>query len=97
MNYCPRCGEKIDDHGYACSKCGYKLNNYDEDSGHIGWGILGYFIPLAGLIIYLALFDSKPRTAKMAGKGALISVIVHAVLIILFFTLFIYFIGYLRG
>ena len=44
------------------------------DSGNIGWGVLGCCIPLAGLILFLVWKDQKPKTAKMAGIGALISV-----------------------
>lgn len=43
------------------------------DSGSIGWGILGFLIPLAGLILFLVWKNSKPRCAKVAGIGALIS------------------------
>ena len=89
MHYCPNCGREVDPNAYVCLNCGFKLkdNGYD-DSGNIGWGILGYFVPLAGLVLFIALKDTKPRTAKMAGKGALISVIVHTILSILFFILF---------
>lgn len=46
-----------------------------EDTGSIGWGILGFFIPIVGLILFLVWNSSKPRNAKSAGIGALASVI----------------------
>lgn len=46
------------------------------DSGSIGWGVLGFCIPIVGLILFLVWKDQKPRTAKVAGIGALISVVV---------------------
>ena len=45
-----------------------------SDNGGIGWGLLGCCIPLAGLILFLVWKDTKPKTAKAAGIGALVSV-----------------------
>ena len=46
------------------------------DSGSIGWGVLGFFIPLVGLILFLVWKDTKPNSAKVAGIGAIIGVVV---------------------
>lgn len=46
------------------------------DSGSIGWGVLGFCIPIVGLILFLVWKDQKPRTAKVAGIGALVGVII---------------------
>lgn len=46
------------------------------DSGSFGWAILGFFIPLVGLILWLVWKDEKPKCAKMAGVGALVSVVI---------------------
>ena len=40
------------------------------DSGNIGWAILGFLIPLAGVILFLVWRNTKPQTAKMAAIGA---------------------------
>ena len=53
------------------------------DNGGFGWGLLGFCIPLVGLILYLVWKGEKPRTAKAAGKGALISVIIYVVFYVL--------------
>ena len=53
-----------------------------EESG-IGWGILGFFIPLAGLVLFLVWKDTKPKSSKAAGVGALISVGVSVTLSII--------------
>ena len=50
------------------------------DSGSIGWAVLGFVIPLVGLILYLVWRDQKPKSAKMAGIGALVSVLLGVVL-----------------
>lgn len=43
-----------------------------NDSGSIGWAVLGFFIPIVGLILFLVWNKTKPQCAKMAGIGALI-------------------------
>lgn len=61
-------------------------NQYQQnvvDNGGFGWALLGFCIPLVGLILFLVWKDTKPRTAKSAGKGALVSVIVSAVIYII--------------
>ena len=45
-----------------------------NDSGSIGWGILGFLFPIVGLILFLIWKDTKPKSAKIAGIGALVSV-----------------------
>ena len=54
------------------------------DSSSFGWGLLGFFIPLAGLILYLVWKDEYPLRAKSAGKGALAAVIVYVVIVVLY-------------
>ena len=44
------------------------------DNGGFGWGLLGCCIPVVGLILFLVWRDTKPKTAKVAGIGALVSV-----------------------
>lgn len=84
--YCRNCGAEIDDKAVICPKCGVAQNDVQTagaDNGGFGWGLLGFCIPLVGLILFLVWKDTKPKTSKAAGKGALISVIVGAVLYVL--------------
>lgn len=61
----------------------------DEDKKSIGFNILSFFIPLAGLIIFLVKKDEKPIQAKSAGKCAIAGVVVSIVLSVLaFLTVF---------
>lgn len=41
----------------------------------IGWGVLGFFIPLVGMILYFAWKNDRARDAKFAGIGAVLCVI----------------------
>lgn len=54
-----------------------------QDNGSFGWAVLGFFIPIAGLILYLVWRTEKPMSARRAGIGALVSVIVGAVFTVL--------------
>ena len=49
---------------------------YPMDAPSAGFAVLGFFIPVVGLILYLVWKDQTPLKARSAGKGALISVIV---------------------
>ncbi|MFR2847242.1 MAG: hypothetical protein ACLTC4_08930 [Hungatella hathewayi] len=54
-------------------------NNNVTDNGGFGWGLLGFCIPIVGLILFLVWKGEKPKTAKANGMGALISVIIGVV------------------
>lgn len=54
-----------------------------SDTGSFGWAVLGFFIPLVGLILWMFWKNDRPGDAGMAGKGALVSVIINVVLFIL--------------
>jgi len=76
MAYCRKCGALIDDYAAVCPKCGTPQNGGPNnpppaaDNGGFLWGLLGCCIPIAGLILFLVWKDTKPRTAKAAGIGA---------------------------
>lgn len=59
------------------------LQPTSQDNGSFGWAVLGFFVPIAGLILYLVWRTEKPLSARRAGIGALVSVIVGAVLTVL--------------
>ena len=54
----------------------------NTESGHWLWGLLGFFLPIAGLILFIIWKDSKPKAAKSAGIGALISVVLGVLLVL---------------
>lgn len=100
--YCKNCGSQIAEGTRYCPHCGFMQDNtqpscqyqqspyqqpVNDDSGSVGWGILGFFFPIVGLILFLVWRHDKPKSAKSAGIGALIGGILEAipVLIILIF------------
>lgn len=81
MKYCTNCSKEITDSTQICPECGTAQGAVQPKEGNkLGFGVLGFFIPVAGLILYLMWKNEKPQTAKAAGKGALISVILSVVL-----------------
>ena len=76
MAFCRNCGAQIDDNAVVCTTCGVAQNNAPAvvDKGGFGWGALGCCLPLVGLILFLVWKDTKPKTSKAAGIGALVSV-----------------------
>lgn len=88
MNYCSNCGNKIDSNADVCVKCGVLIKKQKEntvDNGGIGYSILGFFLPIVGLIIYICWKNERPKSAKNAGIAALISAILVFLLIIFIF------------
>ena len=92
MAYCRKCGALIDDYAAVCPKCGTPQNGGPNnpppavDNGGFLWGLLGCCIPIVGLILFLVWKDTKPRTAKAAGIGALVSVILSVLYYVFIFT-----------
>lgn len=86
--YCKNCGRTVDDTSSYCNNCGARIDNkpnadVSEDNSNLGFAILGFFIPIVGLILFLIYEEKKPKRAKSAGKGALIGFITEIVLAII--------------
>ncbi|MBR4351375.1 MAG: zinc ribbon domain-containing protein [Bacilli bacterium] len=93
--FCGNCGTKLKDG--KCPKCDKtetkkvtKATKVEEPKNEkvnsFGWGVLGFFFPIAGLILFIVFFNKKKGISKASGIGALISVGVD---IITTFSLFI--------
>ena len=92
--YCKNCGRPVDEGSLYCNNCGTKLDsnqNISEDNSSFSFALLGFFIPLVGLILFLIYESKKPKRAKSAGKGALIGFITNIVLIIILVILYVVF------
>lgn len=78
MKYCSKCGKELVDEAVVCPGCGCAQGNMlkrQDDARNSGWALVGFCIPIVGLILYLVWKDDMPLRAKSVGKGALISVI----------------------
>ena len=78
---CPNCGEnpkttkKNPIKGQVKNK-EEKEKNYNtkftKEALCISWSIIGFFIPIIGIILFCIWIKSKPKEAKAAGIGVLI-------------------------
>ncbi len=88
--YCKKCGAQLNDQDAYCAQCGTSHQSQstqdqvtNTENGYWLWGLLGFCIPVVGLILFIIWKDTKPKAAKSAGIGALIFVIIRYVLMIL--------------
>lgn len=93
MKYCAKCGNELVDEAIVCPKCGVaceeiKTNEPVEENNPLLFGAIGCCVPIVGLVLFLVWKDSKPKTAKYAGIGALISVICIAIYYIIVIAMF---------
>ena len=89
MKYCGNCGTALPEDANVCPACGKEIRktvtqdtqqdkgvqeNDKKNKGSLWWGVLGFFVPVAGLVLFIVWLKDEPRSAKAAGIGALISV-----------------------
>lgn len=65
--------------------------NNEEKKGNFGWAVLGFFFPVVGLILFFVWLNSNKADSKMAGLGALVSMIFGFVCSIIGVALVFYF------
>ena len=88
MKYCSKCGKEIVEDAVICPNCGCAVESpvttTETDAPSMGFAVLGFFIPLVGLILYLVNKEKSPKKAKSAGKGALIGFCVSLVFSVIY-------------
>lgn len=85
MKFCSKCGNEIVEEAVVCPHCGCAVaEEKQDDAPSIGFAVLGFFLPLVGLILYLIWKDKTPKKAKSAGKGALIGFCVNIVITVIY-------------
>ncbi|MBQ8310563.1 MAG: zinc ribbon domain-containing protein [Clostridia bacterium] len=87
--YCKKCGKELNDEAVVCVHCGCAIEGKQSvtaqaDAPNMGMAVLGFFIPVVGLILYLIWKKDTPLKAKSAGKGALIGFCVSMALSIIY-------------
>ena len=99
MPYCSKCGKEVGVNAQFCPNCGepQSTGSYNpayssqrptdpNDSDSFGWAILGFVVPVVGLILYLIWAQTRPKSAKMVGLGALVGFIFSIVVSIIYFV-----------
>ncbi|MBQ8550549.1 MAG: zinc-ribbon domain-containing protein [Clostridia bacterium] len=93
MSYCANCGSPVATSNTVNPVAPIPVNQpkpaatpapKSNDAPNIGYAILGFFMPIVGLILYLVEKDKSPLAAKSALKGMLIGIAVSVVLFILY-------------
>jgi len=105
MKYCPSCGKQLADNATMCPGCGHMFAPVGPapkvadaaDAPSTGYGVLGFFFPMVGVILYLVWQDNFPKRGKSAGKGALIGVISQVVLSIVYVVVMVILMGIYGG
>jgi len=78
---CPECGEEQQaaqenrqQQFQRQQHTNYNPGQPSPDTGGFGWGLLGFCIPIVGVVLYFVWQSERPRTAKALITGALISI-----------------------
>lgn len=93
--YCPNCGEKVntkkknpkkEDKAEVVVVDGKKTEKVDQSSDYpFLFGLLGFFVPIAGLVLFIVWRQEKPKDSTASGIGALIRVILLFIVIVFWF------------
>ncbi len=95
--FCSKCGAKLEPNSQFCSECGVSIQQEGNvvqtqttsvaEGSTFGWGVLGFFFPIVGLILFLMWKQEKPKSSKSAGIGALVGVGVNILIFIITFVI----------
>lgn len=90
MAFCKNCGMEITDNSSFCPGCGFKLKEpratpIEEDYVAL-WGVLGFLIPIVGIILWAVWMNDKPKSSKAAGIGALIGIVLSILITVIIFV-----------
>ena len=87
--FCSKCGKEILDEAVVCTNCGCAVNGgknmtaaaAGEDIPNGGLNVLGFLIPIVGLIMYCVMHSQTPRKANQIGVFSLIGFALGFILI----------------
>lgn len=85
--FCSKCGKEITDEAF-CPYCGQptggKSTPYQAlDAPNPLYALIAFFIPLAGLVLFIASIKAYPRRAKSALKGYLARLAMYLIIFLI--------------
>ena len=91
--YCRSCGKELDEGAVFCGSCGAQVvqptvqavqyvQQNDENAEKIIFALLGFFLPIVGLIVCLCSKNEHPEAAKL---GMTISGVILGLRVLTFF------------
>lgn len=93
--FCKQCGSQIDESAKYCPQCGACQSEpvqnmqppraISDTTNAVGYGFLGFFFPIVGLVLFLVWRWERPKAAKASGLGALISTLIGVVSVLVVF------------
>lgn len=85
--FCSKCGKEVNDDAVVCINCGCAVNSgkttqiaAQEDIPNGGLNILGFLIPVVGLIMFCVMHGQTPRKANQIGLFSLVGFILAFIL-----------------
>ena len=86
--FCAKCGKEIADEAVVCVNCGCAVNGGKnviaavggEDIPNGGLNVLGFLIPIVGLIMYCVMHSQTPRKANQIGMFSLVGFVIALIL-----------------
>ena len=83
--FCFNCGKELDDNAVVCPNCGVPQKKTNDKDGegvllYFLYGLLGFFVPTAGIVLYLVWSNDKDKTHVFAAKSAAIGTLLAVVI-----------------
>ena len=72
---------------------GRKVQEESRESSGFGYGVLGFFFPLIGFILFLVYLNEKKKVSRASLIGCIAGVLVKVLLVMFFVLVFSYSIG----
>lgn len=86
--FCYSCSKEIDENQDLCDECQTEVEHDDETKNEedeafvLGWGVLGFFFPIIGIILWMLWIGTKPRASNASGIGVLLGIGFQALLLV---------------
>ena len=86
MKTCYNCGNELIDSAEFCMNCGVFVGETKDDIKDIIWALVGFFNPIAGIVLFFYWRKDKPKSARACILGALLAIILIIAYYVLYFA-----------